>query len=104
MSVIYFSGPNTSLYERARSKTNGKRKVRNCVIIDFYYLRTKITTFFARTALKAISNMLNASKSPLEDTSVFHYREEHYYAFDILLQYYIKNYLRIVSHCLISAG
>ena len=23
----YFSGPNTSLYERARSKSNGKRKV-----------------------------------------------------------------------------
>ena len=71
MSVIYFSGPNTSLYERARSKTNGKKKVRNCVIIDFYYLRTKITTYFCKDSPKAISNMLNAPKSPLEDTSVF---------------------------------
>ena len=28
--VIYFSGPNTSLYERARSKSNGKKKVWYC--------------------------------------------------------------------------
>jgi len=35
--VVCFSGPNTSLYERARSKSNGKRKVRYCSYVLLLY-------------------------------------------------------------------
>ena len=40
----YFSGPNTSLYERARSKSNGKRKVSYLFRLRCYVVKNNIYT------------------------------------------------------------